>query len=157
MRLLIALFIFINIHAMAQETIPPNLPYRSIPTAAKDYGAGNLIVRMIEGAGYRYHWATEDLTASDLDYQPSPEGKSVRATLAHIYDLTAIVRNTSVHAVSTRPTPDTPTDWLSLRLRTLQNLEYAAEHFKHKTPEELASLEVIFERGGSSLHFPFGI
>ena len=154
MRPLIVLFFFINTYTMAQENTPLALPFKSIPLATADYTAGNIIVRMIEGAGYRYYWATEGLTIEDLDYQPSESGQSVRATIEHIYGLSNIVYHTSLNTASKRPAENLPKDWLVLRAKTLHNLEEAAKQFKNKTPEELASLEVIFDRGGEQSSFP---
>ena len=154
MRQLIVLFFFINTYTMAQENNSPTLPFKSIPSAATDYTAGNIIVRMIEGAGYRYYWATEGLTIEDLDYQPSESGQSVRATMQHIYGLSNVVYHTSLNAISKRPTENLPKDWLSLRAQTLHYLEDAAKQFKNKTPKELASLEVIFDRAGKQSSFP---
>jgi len=154
MRQLIVLFFFINTYTMAQENNSPTLPFKSIPSAATDYTAGNIIVRMIEGAGYRYYWATEGLTIEDLDYQPSESGQSVRATMEHIYGLSNIVHHTSLNAISKRPAENLPKDWLSLRAQTLHYLEEAAKQFQNKTPEELASREVIFDRAGKQSSFP---
>jgi hypothetical protein len=46
---------------MAQE-----LPFSSIPKAPVNYSASNSISRMIQGLGFRYHWATEGLKAKYL-------------------------------------------------------------------------------------------
>lgn len=154
MRTLIALFLLINSFVMAQNHIPSELPFKSIPDGATNYSSGNLLVRMIEGSGYRYYWATEGLTADDLDYQPSESGQSVRETLEHIYGLSDIIRNTSMGAISFRPPADTPADWPTLRMQTLRYLEDAAKRLKDKTPEELALLEIVFERGGKQSTFP---
>ncbi len=53
MRTLIALFLLINSFAMAQNHIPSELPFKSIPDGGTNYSSANLLVRMIEGAGYR--------------------------------------------------------------------------------------------------------
>mgnify|MGYP001027056818 FL=1 len=154
MRTLIALFLLINSFAMAQNHITSELPFKSIPDGGTNYSSANLLVRMIEGAGYRYYWATEGLTADDLAYQPSESGQSVRETLEHIYGLSDIVRNTSMDTVSIRPPANTPADWPTLRMQTLRYLEDATKQLKNKSPEELAALEIVFERGGKQSTFP---
>ncbi len=58
MRYLIILFFLINVTAMAQKKQIQELPFKSIPEASKNYESGNIVVRMIEGLGYRYYWAT---------------------------------------------------------------------------------------------------
>ena len=154
MRSLIILFFLTNTIVMAQENISSELPFKSIPEDAKSYTAGNLLVRMIEGAGYRFYWATEVLTSDDLKYKPSDSGQSIWETVEHIYGLSDIIRNTSMNEVSIRPAADTPTDWAALRMKTLRYLEDATKQLKNKSPEELAALEIIFERGGKQSTFP---
>jgi len=154
MRTLIILFFLTNTFAMAQENISSELPFKSIPDDAINYTAGNLIIRMIEGAGYRYYWATEGLTSDDLKYKPSESGQSIWVTLEHIYGLADIIRNTSMDAVSIRPSANTLADWLTLRMQTLRYLEDAAQRLKNKSPEELAALEIVFDRGGKQSTFP---
>ena len=154
MRTLIILFFLTNTIVIAQENISSELPFKSIPEAAKSYTAGNLLVRMIEGAGYRFYWATEVLTSDDLKYKPSDSGQSIWETVEHIYGLSDIIRNTSMNEVSIRPPADTPTNWAALRMKTLRYLEDATKQLKNKSPEELAALEIIFERGGKQSTFP---
>ena len=154
MRTLIILFFLTNTIVIAQENISSELLFKSIPEDAKSYTAGNLLVRMIEGAGYRFYWATEGLTSDDLKYKPSDSGQSIWETVEHIYGLSGIIRNTSMNEVSIRPPADTPTDWAALRMKTLRYLEDATKQLKNKSPEELAALEIIFERGGKLSTFP---
>lgn len=139
---------------MAQENKANTLPFKSIPEAAANYEAGNLLTRMIEGAGYRYYWATEGLKPSDLDFKPSKSGQSTWETLIHIYGLSEVIRNVSINDPSVRPQVDTPQDWEKLRSDTLHFLQEATANFKDKSPEELAELNVIFERGGKQSIFP---
>ena len=86
MRYLIILFFLINVTAMAQKKQIQELPFKSIPEASKNYESGNIVVRMIEGLGYRYYWATEGLQTGDLDYKPSDSGQSTKETLKHIHN-----------------------------------------------------------------------
>ncbi len=153
-RILTILFLFTNLIVMAQDKITKDLPFKSIPEAPASYDAGNIIVRMIEGLGYRYYWATEGLTEKDLQYKPSEAAQSMKETLNHIYGLSEIIKNTSLNKASVRPLTNTPESFESIRLLTLQHLEDASNIFKGKTPSELNDLKVIFERGGNSSNFP---
>tara|TARA_B100000767_G_scaffold275585_1_gene313495 strand:+ start:4908 stop:5456 length:549 start_codon:yes stop_codon:yes gene_type:complete len=139
---------------MAQEINSKEIPFKAIPEAAPDYEAGNLIVRMIEGAGYRYYWATEGLTDDDLSFKPSDSGKSTFETLEHIHELSEIIKNTALNKVIIRPSDPPPIDWLKIRSETLYNLEDAASAFKEKSPEELNGFNLMFETGGKQSVFP---
>ena len=155
MRHLIILFFLININAVAQKKQIQKLPFKSIPEASKNYESGNIVVRMIEGLGYRYYWATEGLQADDLDYKPSDSGQSTKETLEHIHGLASVLKNVSLNLSSIIPVPSQPEDLVQLRKQTLNSLEEAALNFKNKTPKELAELKVIFERGGKQSSFLF--
>ena len=155
MRHLIILFFLININAVAQKKQIQKLPFKSIPEASKNYESGNIVVRMIEGLGYRYYWATEGLQADDLDYKPSDSGQSTKETLEHIHGLVDVLKNVSLNLSSIIPVPSQPEDLVQLRKQTLNSLEEAALNFKNKTPKELAELKVIFERGGKQSSFLF--
>lgn len=155
MRYLIILFFLINVTAMAQKKQIQELPFKSIPEASKNYESGNIVVRMIEGLGYRYYWATDGLQAGDLDYKPSDSGQSTKETLKHIHGLADVLKNVSLNLPSIRPTPNQSEDFVELRKQTLNYLEEATVNFKNKTPKELAELKVIFEREGKQSSFPF--
>ena len=154
MRNLILLFLFINTLAIAQENNSEEIPFKTIPEAASNYEAGNLIVRMIEGAGYRYYWATEGFTDTDLSFKPSNSGKSTFETLEHIYELSVMIKNTALNMAIIRPLESTPKDWLKLRSETLHHLEDAANVFEGMSPEELNAFKVVFEIGGKQSVFP---
>ena len=109
---------------------------------------------MIEGAGYRYYWATEMLTENDLAFKPSDSGKSTWETLEHLYGLSKMIVNTASNKATIRTEANTPKEWLKLRSETLFHLEVAANIFKEKSPEELNAFNVIFERGGEQSIFP---
>lgn len=155
MRYLIILFFLINATAMAQKKQIQELPFKSIPEASKNYESGNIVVRMIEGLGYRYYWATDGLQAGDLDYKPSDSGQSTKETLKHIHGLADVLKNVSLNLPSIRPAPNQSEDFVELRKQTLNYLEEATVNFKNKTPKELAELKVIFERGEKQSSFPF--
>ena len=62
---------------MAQD----QFPLEAIPAAPENTTSGNVLARMTQGLGYRYHWATKDLREEDLNYRPSAEASSTYETL----------------------------------------------------------------------------
>ena len=142
------LFIF-SLQAMAQE-----LPFSSIPAAPQDYTAGNSISRMIQGLGFRYHWATEGLRAEDLEYRPTKEAQSTLGTLQHIYGLTKTILNAAKNEASKRPAPSPPDNLEALRAATLKDLQQAATLFLNYSEDEIEGLNIIFEREGKQSRFP---
>ena len=142
------LFIF-SIQTMAQE-----LPFSSIPKAPVNYSASNSISRMIQGLGFRYHWATEGLKAKDLKYRPTEESRSTMCTIQHIYSLSKTILNAAKNKVSKRSKDQPPEHFDELRIITLNNLSEASELFLNYNENELNELHIIFERGGKQSKFP---
>ena len=64
-------------------TMAQDLPYHEIPEAPESYSANNVLSRMIDGLGYRYYWATKDLTDSDLEYKVSESSRTTLETMEH--------------------------------------------------------------------------
>ena len=147
---LFTLFVFIfSLQTMAQD-----YPFSSIPPAPKNFSASNSICRMIQGLGFRYHWATEGLRAEDLEYRPSDEAQSTLSTIQHIYSLSKTILNAAKNKVSKRSKDQPPEHLDELRIITLNNLSEASELFLNYNENELNELNIIFERGGKQSKFP---
>ena len=67
--------------------------YHEIPPYPTSYTAANVAARMVDGLGFRYYWATEGLTETDLSYKPSQEARTTLETLEHILGLTTVLNN----------------------------------------------------------------
>jgi uncharacterized damage-inducible protein DinB len=147
----ISFFILIfNVHAQDM-----NIPYEQIPEAPSDYTTGNVIGRMIDGLGYRYHWATKNLTKSDLSYKASEEGRTVLETLQHIYGMSEMILESPKGEPSIRPKDFTKYSFEELRKKTLLNLEAASKLVKGKTATDVSNFKVTFQRGEKQTDFPY--
>lgn len=150
MRSLILLFLLSTSCIMAQN----NPPMNEIPVAPETAASGNIIARMVQGLGYRYFWASKDLRIKDLGYRPSEEASSTFETLEHIYALAQVIRNSATSSPSIRPVKSPPKDYIVLREKTLEYLEQANALFLDKTEEEVAQMQVIFQRGNELYSYP---
>ena len=135
---------------MAQD----QFPLESIPAAPENTTSGNVLARMTQGLGYRYHWATKDLREEDLNYRPSPEAASAYETLEHLYGLSEMIRNAAQSTPSVRPLSPMPQDYLALRSATLKLLEEASQLFLKKDAAAIEALQLIIQRGGKTYTFP---
>ena len=147
---LFTLFVF----TFSLQTMAQDYPFSSIPPAPKNFSASNSICRMIQGLGFRYHWATEGLRAEDLKYRPSDEAQSTLSTIQHIYSLSKTILNAAKNKVSEGPRPIPPDRLDELRAATLDYLQESAELFLNYNEDELYELNIIFERGGKQSKFP---
>lgn len=132
-----------------------DLPFKEIPAYPSSYSAGNVVVRMIDGLGYRYYWATNGLTPKDLQYRPSEDGRTALETLRHLYGLSETIRNAARNKPNIRPysIPDHSFDML--RKLTLENLKAASALLQDKTGETLENLNITYQRGDAKSDFSF--
>lgn len=69
---------YFNAIGKPPETITPN----------------TILIRMIDGLGFRFRAATEELTENDMHFRPSSDSFSIFELLQHIYDLAFITQKT---------------------------------------------------------------
>jgi hypothetical protein len=129
------------------------LPYYQIPDAPETYTAANVTARMVDGLGYRYYWATEGLTDTDLAYDPGNDGKICSEVLEHLSGLSNFIL-TAVHGEvnGTRKVPEGMT-WIERRAFTLNNFKEISDILRETGSVE--DLKIVFKRGEETSEFPF--
>jgi len=148
----ISIFLF---SIIMMTTSCAQLPYESIPEYPENYSSGNVISRMIDGLGYRYYWATEGLTETDLKYKPSPEGRDVEHTLEHIHGLSKTILNGAKNEANVGSKEKKHFHFKDMRGETLKNFRAASKLMAGKTEAEVADLKIVFQRGEKKSEFPF--
>ena len=138
----------LNVSSSAQS----ELPYKEIPSYPANYTQSTVVSRMIDGLGYRYYWATENLRALDLDFKPDTLARSTFETMEHIYGLSFMILNASKNQVNERRDPVQMTA-KDLRLATLYNLKSASEAMA--LVENLDELTILFEGSTGREALPF--
>jgi hypothetical protein len=68
-----------------------NRPYEQIPEYPPAYDGVGVLVRMIDGLGFRLRWATEGLGDEDWAFRPSAGTMSIAELVSHIRDLIEMV------------------------------------------------------------------
>lgn len=138
---------------MSQENINDSIPYSLIPEAPENYTAGSVVSRMIDGLGFRYHWATKDLTEDDLNYSPGNDGRTIAQTLDHLFALSATILSSAKKEARdfTVKLPELP--FAEKRKVTLKNFKTASELFLKS--EDLTEHKVIFKGQKNTSEFPF--
>ena len=123
------------------------LPYHTIPDPPGEVTATAVLVRLVDGLGFRYRWATEGLRDEDYEYRPSPDSMSVRGLLRHIHGLVSWVRQ-SLGGEAQQP-PDAPS-LQEIRGLTLDKIEGIRELLQGMTVDQLASRSIRTRSGGYS-------
>ena len=145
----LALFILAAHPAQSQSATltADTLPFRQIPDYPATYTAQTMLVRMIDGLGFRYYWATQTLTARDLAYKPTPEARTTEHTIDHILGLTTTIANAIQKKPNTRSGEETSAlSFAQKRQLTLQNLKTARDLLLTQS-DSVAAYKLIFGSG----------
>ncbi len=143
------IFLLIPSLVMAQDA---ELPYKAIGDYPDDYGPGNVLSRMVDGLGYRYYWASEGLTETDLAYKIEENSRSTRQTLEHLHGLSRGILSASRDIPFQRQSA-AELSYEDLRGQTLTNLKMASEAFSGKSTDELSEMNVIFQNPQGNREF----
>lgn len=68
--------------------------FDSIDTIPEIITPNTILIRIIDGLGFRYTAATKGLKSNDMVFRPSDDSFSISELLAHIYDLAFITQKT---------------------------------------------------------------
>ena len=122
--LILFVITLIPLHVAAQDT----LPYYQIPDPPSTYTPGGVVSRMIDGLGFRYYWATEGLTKTDLKYKPGETNRTLEETIDHIYGLSSVILNAALKKPN-EGSATRPEGFDALRAATLHNFAKASALF----------------------------
>ena len=129
-----------------------NLPFREIPAPPSTYSANTVLLRSVQGLGFRYYWATEGLREVDLAFKPSEDGRTTRETLEHIHGLCGVIANALVSKPNTSSS-SAELSFTDLRKETLLRLKEAADVLE-KDATDFSTQKIIFVSDRGNSEFP---
>ena len=128
--------------------------YYQIPDTPAEYSATTVAARLVDGLGFRFFWATEGITAKDLEYKPVNDSRTMMETIEHINGLTTVLLN----AVNKRPTVSggapVKLSFAELREKILVNIKTASDILK-TSDARLEDFDMVFERPAGKQEYPF--
>ncbi len=133
----------------------PKLPYDTLPAYPDTYSAAGVAARMVDGLGFRYRWATENLRTEDLDYRPDSTARSSMETMDHLLGLSGTIINSVTKQPNIRPNEKPDYTWEEKRAKTLANIKQASDILWSSSDEDLETYNIIFQRGDKVSEFPF--
>ena len=143
-----------NVFAHTITSRMDTLPYYEIPNSPEKYTPENVVVRMIDGVGFRYYWATEGLRPQDLAFKPSSEARTSEETIDHILGLSNVILNAIQGKINERSGEETsPLTFEVKRQQTLENLKKASDLLKNGTIK-LETCKIVFKNGDKLTEFP---
>lgn len=127
--------------------------YYQIPDYPEAYTEGTVAARVVDGLGFRFYWASEGLSLTDLDFSVGNEIRTISETIDHILSLSMMLVDAVLSRVNSRQ------DWSHLtdeekREQALSNFKQAADLLK-ANENNMPSYLVIFERSGGTFEYPF--
>ena len=129
-----------------------NLPFYEISNYPESYSEAEIVGRMIDGLGFRYHWATEGLTGEDLNFRLPNDSRSSIETIGHIYDLSNMILNTALNTPVEKKSIE-GIEFKEIRKKTLFNLKEESDIFK-KT-KNFDDYSIVFIRNSKKVEYPF--
>ncbi len=122
------------------------MDYREIPAPPRELKGTTVLVRILDGLGFRFYWATEGLRAEDHAFRPVPESMSTGELIDHVLFLVFMIKQTLWNAdARERFRSDDPSE---LRSHALEQLAIVREHLLSLSDDELATHQVL-KRDGS--------
>lgn len=129
MKFVIILFTVFNISALMSQNEREKLPYYELPAYSETFTAGTVAARMVDGLGFRFYWATKDLTAKDLAYKIDNDTRITEETIDHIFNLSYILLNATLQEERSKKELSTLSAEAK-RVQTLLNLKEASDLLK---------------------------
>lgn len=132
-----------------------SLPYYSIPEPTHDFTATSVAARLIDGLGFRYRWATEELREEDLQYKPDSTARTAFQTMEHIHGMSRTILNCVKNEPNVRSTEEVTHTYESLRVATLNNIKTASDLLWADEHGDLGDRNIIYQRGETTSEYPF--
>ncbi len=146
------LFLLFTVVTMAQEN-KNEIPYYEVPEYYSEYTVGTVVARMVDGLGFRYRWATEDLRPEDLYYKFSEDGRTSEQTIDHILGLSRVIVNSTLKVPTDFTVEQPRLTYEQKRKETLDNFYKASQILQKSENLEDFLIKFVSKRGESE--YPF--
>ena len=61
--------------------------FYEIPEYPDEVSGTSVLVRLLDGLGFRFRWSTEDLGEDDYEFRPAPDCMSIEELVRHVWGL----------------------------------------------------------------------
>jgi hypothetical protein len=151
MKTIVFILLATTVNALAQGS---KVPFAEIQPSAENYTAGTVASRFIDGLGFRFYWATEDLRTEDLVFKPGPESRSTLETITHIYEMSVMIRNATTETIN-EPGQSPALPFNEMREVTLANFKIASDILRKSADKDLSRYTLKFKQGDRLVEYPF--
>jgi hypothetical protein len=126
--------------------------YDTLPDPPDEVSASFVIVRIIDGLGFRYNCATEGLQKNDIYYTPPHNCKTIFETGKHIYDLFIFIANAFGLKTDNYESGNT---FEEIRKTTLTIISDISNALKNFSSTDLAELKMQLHQNNKEYSFWF--
>ncbi len=120
----------------------PAFDFRSLPPGPETATGSAVLVRLVEGTGFRFTWATEGLRETDLTCRPTPQTMSIAELAAHVCDLVTWVAIAAGAVPADTKPPDSPPPFASVRQRVLEVLALLRARLADMSDGEIGAIRI---------------
>lgn len=84
--------------------------FRSVRKYPERQDTNGVVMRLIDGLGYRFYWATEGLTQGDYDFSPGGGCQTIGEIMGHVWELANWVHMNMLGSDEEAVKPESPVD-----------------------------------------------
>ena len=84
--------------------------FRCIHDYPERQDANGVVMRLIDGLGYRFYWATQGLTQRDYGYSPGGGCQTIGELMGHVWELANWIHMHMLGSNDATPKPESPGD-----------------------------------------------
>lgn len=114
-----------------------SLPFREVTRYPDGVTPSAILVRLLDGLGFRFHWATEGLRIEDYAYSPGAGCMTIGQLVDHVWGLTNWI---VIHAQL--PKEPRPEGYPARRAHVLVLIQRLRDYFTTLSAEELARVRI---------------
>ena len=120
--------------------------FRSLPPGPAAVNGSAVLVRLVEGIGFRFRWATEGLREQDLAFRPTPDSMSIAELGGHVLELVAWVAK-AAGAIPEAPRAPEPPAFPEVRQKVLETLASLRARLALMRDEDIAGIRIPSRSG----------
>ena len=124
--------------------------YYRIPTYPDHLSSTTVLVRMLDGLGFRFYWATEGLRAEDYAFRPAKDTMSIEELVTHVWSLMNWVSSSALKRLYEKP-KDSP----AARMDALRIIHDLKEVMLAMSDEDLGNLRIRDKPFWNLINGPF--
>jgi hypothetical protein len=113
--------------------------FRSVTSYPQQENANGILMRLIDGLGFRFYWATEGLTEDDYSFSPGGGCQTIGELIGHVWGL---VNWMHLNVLGEGISDQRPEDLAERREQVFQGLYDIRSHVEAIGQEELFALQI---------------